>query len=332
MINKRLTEWSELNEKLPEFQAGFRQNRSCVDNIFVLNSLIQIKFNSPEAKLYAAFVDFKRAFDLVDHSLLFCKLLNVGVSPRLISIMIDLYENAMISINSADGRTNAIKVSRGVLQGERLSPLLFSLFIADLEKYFVENGSTGISIDARNEIHLIAYADDIILHSNTPFKTNKKLRLLYQYCETNRMIVNTQKTKVLIFHKGRAGNIKQRLSFRYNETHLEIVNEYKYLGVIFSETGVFRRAYENFAKSSKVATNRIFLILKKIHINSWDTKINLLQAMLLNVQLYASDLWSAILGGYRQSTERFSQASAGGTAKYTGIRLTYRNGQNIATF
>lgn len=292
VLNDRLTNWSEVKNVIPEFQSGFRKNRGCTDNIFVFNSAIQIKLRNKGGKLYAVFVDFQRAFDLVNHRILFQKLYDMGISQRIISVLMSLYENARICMETPSGRTESVSVTRGVLQGERLSPLLFSLFLADLENYFISRGSSGVSLDNANEINLIAYADDIVLLSDTPSETNNKLRILQNYCEINDLTVNKKKTKVVIFHKGRSGNIKQRLLFHYNDSPLEIVSDYKYLGITFSENGLFNKACKTLTNSSRFALGRITSILKKIHLNSWETRINLFQALLLNVLLYESGTWA----------------------------------------
>ena len=67
--NVRLTEWAEERSLLPESQFGFRENRRTIDCVFILNTLIENTL-SKHNTLYVCYVDFKKAFDCVDHSLL----------------------------------------------------------------------------------------------------------------------------------------------------------------------------------------------------------------------------------------------------------------------
>ena len=99
-----------------------------------------------------------------------------------------------------------------------------------------------MSIDNKHEIIILAYADDLILLSDTPYGMNELLRLLKDYCEANRLILNTKKTKVMIFHRGSIRKLREKLAFNYGDERLEIVSQYKYLGVIFSDTGLFFEA------------------------------------------------------------------------------------------
>ena len=67
ILNKRLTTWLEDNRLINETQAGFRKGYSTVDHVFTLLALIQ-KQVLTHGKLYAAFIDFKKAFDFVDRN------------------------------------------------------------------------------------------------------------------------------------------------------------------------------------------------------------------------------------------------------------------------
>ena len=69
ILNKRLSEWAEVEEKILEEQAGFRAGYSTVDHIFSLYATVQ-KYLLKHTKLYLAFVDFKKAFDSVNRNAL----------------------------------------------------------------------------------------------------------------------------------------------------------------------------------------------------------------------------------------------------------------------
>lgn len=91
LLFKWLEKWVTSRDILPEFQAGFRCSRSCPDNIFVLNALIQKALNEAKGRLFALFVDFRRAFPSIVHTLLWEKLRSCGISPKIIRILNSLY-------------------------------------------------------------------------------------------------------------------------------------------------------------------------------------------------------------------------------------------------
>ena len=67
---------------LCEEQNGFRQNRSCLDHICTLHSIKQNKLNAG-TDLFIAFIDLKKAFDIIIRDLLFLKLKSVGIDGKM---------------------------------------------------------------------------------------------------------------------------------------------------------------------------------------------------------------------------------------------------------
>jgi hypothetical protein len=65
----------------------------------------------------------------------------------------------------------------------------------------------------------------------TNFETQTLLDIFYLYCDTWKMKVNVDKTKIVVFSKGR---LPRNLIFNYNGTNIEIVKDFNYLGIYFS--------------------------------------------------------------------------------------------------
>lgn len=163
VILERLTTWTHSNSVVPECQSGFRAGRGCIDNVFTLSSIVHINLRLKGRKVFAAFVDLKRAFDSVDHMILWEKLFSLGISSKILRIIRGLYRIATVQIKQSGSYSKKYPVTEGVLQGESLSPLLFSLFISDVELFFRRRGFTGLNVDNRNDIILLLYADDLVL-------------------------------------------------------------------------------------------------------------------------------------------------------------------------
>lgn len=69
IVNRRLLDVVEEKKLLPDTQNGFRTERSTVDNIMIFNQAIHQCLGKKKFKLFALFVDFKTAFDLVNRRL-----------------------------------------------------------------------------------------------------------------------------------------------------------------------------------------------------------------------------------------------------------------------
>ena len=69
ILNSRITDWAEERSLIPESQFGFRKYRSMLDCIFILNTAIEVSM-SQKKQLYVCYIDFKKAFDSINHKLL----------------------------------------------------------------------------------------------------------------------------------------------------------------------------------------------------------------------------------------------------------------------
>ena len=93
ILRERLLYLPEMNNLLNEAQFGFRPNRRTTDAIFILTTAVQ-DYKRRHKPVYACFVDFARAFDSVEHTLLWKKLAVMGLSNKILHILQDMYLKA----------------------------------------------------------------------------------------------------------------------------------------------------------------------------------------------------------------------------------------------
>ena len=84
--------------------------------------------------------------------------------------------------------------------GECLSPILFSLYLNDIEEQFMNSGIEGIDIDMF-KLFLLLYTDGSVSFANNPEKLQNGLDLLYDFCSKWKLTMNINKTKIMIFRK-----------------------------------------------------------------------------------------------------------------------------------
>ena len=163
-----------------------------------------------------------------------------------------MYSNAKSCIRTSAGETEFFPCSIGVRQGDNLSPLLFALYLNDLED-FIKTEYKGLSylsdlihstldtdeISIFLKLYLLLYADDTIILAESVNDLQKALNKLHDYCQTWGLSINTDKTKVVVFAKGK---IRIKPVLKLNNKELEVVPSYKYLGLEINYNGTFMPA------------------------------------------------------------------------------------------
>jgi len=123
-----------------------------------------------------------------------------------------------------------------VVQGSRLGPVLFDLFLDDLLVSLSESGF-GPTL-AGTKVPVLAFADDLCLMATSPGELQRLLDIVFSWATKNTMEFHPGKSKVLVFHQAALPKEKaQRLSFLLGGAPLEILSEYKYLGIRVSNKG-----------------------------------------------------------------------------------------------
>ncbi|KAG5861600.1 hypothetical protein JTB14_018977 [Gonioctena quinquepunctata] len=125
-------------------------------------------------------------------------------------------------VKTQDGFTKVFNITTGGLQGESLSPTLFSLFIAYIEDYFKKKGAQSINIDNEQSLLMLLYADDLVILSDSEVDLAKKLRILGEYCDENILTVNSEKTKIIQFC--RSSSRRTDCKFTYKNLPIESTN------------------------------------------------------------------------------------------------------------
>ena len=186
ILNQRLTEFCENNHILKEIQAGFRRGYSTLDNIYVFKNIIEL-FKFKKKKLFCCFVDYKKAFDSVWREALWYKLTKSGIQGKILKVIKSLYSQVKSCVFLNGKKSDYFISARGVRQGENLSPLLFSLFVNDIEEEFISNGCRYIELDDEQLYTFIRllnlmYADETIILADSESNMQTALKAHQVYC------------------------------------------------------------------------------------------------------------------------------------------------------
>ena len=283
ILNIRLTKYALDNKILGESQLGFVPGNRTSDALLILHNLIQKYCHKKNQKIYGCFVDFSKAFDSISRSNLLQKLQKIGVTGKFFNIIHTLYTEDTTGVKIRDGVSDFFKPNRGVRQGCVLSPLLFNIYIADLQEKLDSVDKIKISED--KEISSIFWADDILLLSESKEGLQAKLDTLNLYAKSNSLQINTDKTECMIFNK--TGRLLSD-SFHVGGIQLKIVRQYKYLGFLVTPSGSISAGLEDL----RVRALRGYMKLRTTLGSFFKTDIH--NVMVKPIILYASDFWGCL--------------------------------------
>lgn len=207
------------------FRRGHSTAQSCFD---ILHSVYNA--NNLNNHTIITYIDFAKAFNVINHELLIIKFKNLGVKNTFLSLIKNyLYDRKQI-IKLGDVISDVGLIQDGVPQGSILGPTLFLSYINDLK-------------DCKLNGNINLYADDTAIHvSDSNIQTaaarmNSDLRIFAQWALRSRLTVNVSKTNYMIIY-GRNKipiDIDSRVKISYDGKFLTRVDKYTYLGLVIDE-------------------------------------------------------------------------------------------------
>lgn len=258
------------NLKLDDAQFGFRTGLSTDSAILSLKYAVNYYVNR-DTTVYACFLDLSRAFDLVNYSLLWKKMVRARIPNEITSIMRFWYENQNNCVRWGDTTSNNFRLDCGVRQGGLTSPDLFNLYINDLIE---ELRSSRIGCHVGNVcINNLSYADDMVLLSPSINGIRKLLSICERYSKLHGLKYNIKKTELLVFRAGK-GPEKVLPVYLY-ETPVRVVASFKYLGHVLTDR---LTDDEDMERERRALAIRCNMLARRFAKCSKDVKITLFRA------------------------------------------------------
>uniref|UniRef100_A0A672GN57 Reverse transcriptase domain-containing protein n=1 Tax=Salarias fasciatus TaxID=181472 RepID=A0A672GN57_SALFA len=220
----RLNKFIVKHNILSNNQYGFRTNHSTATAIMELAEEIT---NAMDKKrfLVSVFVDLQKAFDTLDHDILLYKLYKYGIRGVAHKWVKSYLKDRKQFVQINDIKSKNGNVTCGVPQGSVLGPVLFLLYINDIDT-------------ASSLLKCILFADDTTLYyagdniNEVLEIVEKEFQNVIKWFNTNKLSLNISKTKYMIFSYRRT-DVDTTLTVEGIE--IERTNEIKFLGVLLDE-------------------------------------------------------------------------------------------------
>ena len=194
--------------KTDDFQFGFEENSSTSLCSWVVYETID-RYIRGGSKVYGVLMDCSKAFDTIQHSKLFQKLLDVGIPPVIVRLMIFLYKKQTADVRWKNKFSFEFNIRNGVRQGAVLSPILFCFNMDNLFKLLRES-KNGCRI-GDYYAGVFGYADNLLLLCPSRGGLQNMLKIAEDYAKHHRISfstdVNPSKSKTILTKRQAADNL-----------------------------------------------------------------------------------------------------------------------------
>lgn len=223
-VSDHLKSFLETNNLLFTTQSGFRAKHSCET---ALTNIIDNWINAlNEGKLVGTlFLDLSKAFDLVNHKILIEKLPFYHISSQAINWITSYLSERSQKVNVSGVLSEPAEVVSGVPQGSVLGPLLFIIYINDLNLH-VKRSKTDMFADDTSLTATGISLQEVIDNLQTDLDN------VHTWCKQNAMVLNAQKTKSMnISTKSTKSENTKSPTLHIQDQEIELTDTEKLLGV-----------------------------------------------------------------------------------------------------
>lgn len=262
---------------LSDNQHGFVQGRSTLTNLINTTQAIS-RVMDKTGQIDVIYIDLSKAFDTLDHRILLKKLSSFGLSQSLVQIFSSYLSNRFQYVQCRGHKSDPYSQKSGVPQGSVLGPLLFNIFINDIQRVI--------------DIEFLLYADDIKLLRQINSiqdcrKLQENLNQTYQWFIDNNLQINFTKCKVMTYSRK-----KNILNFDYL-INLYSINRPEFI----QDLGVTFDKHLNFKQHVITVTNRAskvlgFIMRSSKEFSKTETNICLYKTLVRAKLEYASIVWN----------------------------------------
>jgi len=261
VLERRLRLWAGL----PIEQRGFVKGGCCADLTMPLDTIRRTQ-NAKGKRLFACFVDLRKAFPSVRRPLLWHHLAQLGISAGMLADLRALYADTRATVRTASGFTSPFELPVGLREGCPLSPLLFILFTSDAPRRLGQAGlpDVGERLDLGGlDLRSLYFADDTVLLAGSLPNLQRLVDEYEKYVNEKWLVVNTAKTEWVVFHpEADDGQHDPGEVLKYAGVSLPRRAGFRYLGVWLDAAGAVdetvRRAGAQGAKALGVLRGLLY--------------------------------------------------------------------------
>lgn len=273
-----------LKQSFSSSQHGFLKNRSTVSNLILLNEFTTDAMDMG-AQVDVVYTDYSKAFDRIKHDLLLHKLSKIGIKGNLLRWFSSYILNRSQAVVINNYVSGWIRIPSGVPQGSLLGPLLFVIFVNDIDECFRTSQLLCFADDMKIISTITSYEDALALQAD--------LVRLEEYCITNHLDLNPSKCTIVTFTRS---NRPILFNYSLKGINLQRSSVVRDLGVIHDSKLLFNTHVDDIVSRAYKALG--FVMRSSADFTDVKT-LKILYCTYVRSKLeYASQIWSPAYATY----------------------------------
>jgi len=287
IIADRLTFILESRGILSDNQAGFRQGRCTTDQILRLtqSATDQIHCCKGQNATLVTFFDYEKAYDKVWRDGLIYKMNGLGLPWKFTRYTRNFLSSRVTTVEVNNKKCKKFLLKEGLPQGSAISPLLFLVFINDIDA------------ELSNDTLASLFADDTAIASSggeleeiTP-RMQEEINKIVTWADTWKMSINTSKTKTLTISTSR-NDTSAVLQLQANGKPIDQVTDYPFLGLVTDNGLRFTGHVDKIVRKGRKRVNILKCMASKDWGNALETQRTLYIQYVRSCMEYTSSAYA----------------------------------------
>ena len=278
IMYNRIIGFINKHKLLFKYQFGFRKDHSTYMALIILIDKITAALDNGDFTV-AVLIDFRKAFDTVDHEILLHKLHHYGIRGIALEWMKSYLSNRQQQVSYNGANSSYKTINCGVPQGSILGPLLFIIYINDLSSV----SKTLTSVLFADDTTLIDHDSNLTTLIN---RFNSELVNILNWLNANRLSLNIDKTNFMIFRPKNKNDVSPDIMI--SGSKINQVDKAKFLGVIIDDKLNWSNHTNHVIKKISKGIGIIIKARKYFHS---ETLLNLYNTMVLPFISYSIHVW-----------------------------------------
>ena len=258
IISDEMYSFLEESLLLPEEQKGCRKGSWGTNDLLFINKMIIREVKSRKKNLAMAWIDYKKAYDMIPHSWIVECLDMFGISLNVRKLLEDSMKKWTTELTSNGEVLGEVKIRRGIFQGDSLSPLLFVVALIPLT-LLLRKIKQSYEFKNKDKINHLLFMDDLKLFAKNEKGLDSLVQTVRVFSEDIGMEFGIDKCAMLVLKRGKFER-SEGIQLPDNEQIKSLGEKegYKYLGILEADGVLEKDMKEKLSKEYSRRVRKVF--------------------------------------------------------------------------